>query len=127
MRTLAHQNGVILEEPEYFGSRCFAKEASSAFHELAAELNSRTEDIHAQVSILRAAACEAIERGDLGLLEKVFEFLDHVLAQPNLHPEIENAIAISFLSPNEFERSENGTLAWARLPERLKRVVQFES
>lgn len=126
MKPLAHRFGVMLEEPDYFGSRSFSAEASLSFPKLSLQLAEEPEDIHLQMGALGTAAREAIENGDLGFLQSLFEFLESVLVRPKLHPEIENAVAISFLAPIDFEKSETGRRAWKLLPNHLKDVLQKE-
>jgi hypothetical protein len=126
MKPLPDKAGVMLEEPEYFGSRSFSAEASMRFPRLAARLTEESECIHLQMGTLGATAREAIEHGDFLLLVSFFEFLESVLGRANVHSEIENAMAISFLSPVEFEKTEAGRRAWELLPARLKHVLQKE-
>jgi hypothetical protein len=124
MKTLAHKTGVLLEEPEYFGSRSFCKEAISRFPRLASQLAEDKEHIHLQMGAFATAARSAIEARDFAFLTGLFGFLDEIMSRPNVHCEIENAIAISFLAPVEFKESEAGRHAWDLLPEKLKRLLQ---
>ena len=113
-----------MEEPEYFGARCFSDEAIKQFPELAAELRHDAELLHVQMGTLKSSAHAAIERGDLAFLRRVFAFLEDVLSRQRVHHEIENAVATSFLMPADFEVSETGRQAWQSLPERVKHVLQ---
>lgn len=126
MKTLAHKTGVLLEEPECFGPRSFAAEASLRFPKLATRLAEEAELIHLQMGTLGTAAREAIENGDFVFLKNLSEFLEDVLVRPKLHPEIENAMTISFLAAAEFEKSTNGRQAWKTLPDHLKNTLQSE-
>ena len=49
MKPLAKSKGVMMEEPEYFGARCFSDEAIKQFPELAAELRHDAELLHVQM------------------------------------------------------------------------------
>ena len=113
-----------MEEPEYFGPRCFSDEVIRCFPELATDLRRDAELLHVQMGSLASLARAAIERGDLPFLRRVFVFLEDVLSRPRVHPEIENAVATSFLLPADFETSETGRQVWHSLPERLKHVLQ---
>ena|SRR5437867_4152112 len=124
MKELAKSKGVMMEEPEYFGPRGFSEEAIRVFPELAVELRREGELLHVQMGSLASSARGAIEHGDLPFLRRVFAFLDDVLSRPRVLPELENAVATSFLLPADFEASATGRDAWALLPERVKRVLQ---
>lgn len=126
MRKLAKSKGVLTEEPDYFGPRCFSEEAIKQFPELTAELVRDAELLHVQMGTLASSARAAIERGDLAFLRRLFAFLEEVLSRPRLHPEIENAVEISFLLPADFEGSVVGKQMWQSLPEKLKNVLQQE-
>lgn len=112
-----------MEEPEYFGSRCFSEEAIRQFPELATELTQQADLLHGQMGILKSSAHTAIERGELVFLRRLFAFFEDVLSRQRVHPEIENAVAISFLLPADFEASETGRQVWQSLPDRLKHVL----
>jgi hypothetical protein len=123
MKQLAKSKGVLMEEPEYFGARCFSDEAIRRFPELATELAQDVELLHVQMGTLASAARSAFETGDTALARRVFDFLDEILARQRLHPEVENAMATSFMLPADFEASETGRQMWQSLPERLRHVL----
>jgi len=124
MKPLAHKKGVLVEEPEYFGPRCFSEEAIKAFPELIAELSIDAELLHVQMGTLASSGRVAIERGNAAFLRRLFAFLDDVLSRARLRHEIENAVATSFLLPADFEGSETGRQAWQSLPEKLRRMLE---
>ena len=124
MKPLAHNRGVLVEEPEYFGPRCFSEEAMRAFPELATALAEDAESLHAQIGTLASAGRSAITRGDGTFLERLFSFTEDVLSRTRLHPEIPNAVVISFLVPADFTASELGREAWQSLPQKLKRLLE---
>ena len=113
-----------MEEPEYFGPRSFSDAAIRHFPELAAELGQDAALLHVQMGVLASSARTAIERGDVTFLRRLFAFLDDVLSRQRVHPEVENAVATSFVMPADFEVSETGRQMWQSLPERLKHVLQ---
>jgi hypothetical protein len=124
MKSLPQNRGILAEEPEYFGVRCFSAEAIRQFPELASELTKDAHLLHVQMGTLAGCARSAIERGDPVFLRRVIAFLDEVLSRHRIHPEIENAVATSFLAPADFETSETGRQAWGSLPERVRHALQ---
>jgi hypothetical protein len=68
MKPLAHKTGILLEEPEYFGSRSFCKEATGRFPHLTSQLTEDKERIHLKMSTLATAARSAIETHDVAFL-----------------------------------------------------------
>ena len=114
MKSLAQNKGVLVEEPEYFGARCFSEEPVARFPELTAQLAHDAGNIHVPMGTLASAVRAALESG----------FLAEILARQRLNPEIENAVAISFLAPAEFEQSDAGRRARLLLPERLKHMLR---
>ena len=124
MKPLAKSKGVLLEEPEYFGRRCFSAEAIRRFPELTTELTRDGELFHVQMGTSAFSARTAIERGDPAFPHRMFAFLEDVLSLPQALPEIQNAVATSFLLPADFDASETGRQVWKSLPERVKHVLQ---
>ena len=112
-----------MEEPEYFGARCFCAEAIKQFPELAGELAKDANLLHVQMGTLACSARTAIECGDIVLLRRVLAFLEEVLSRQRIHPDIKAAVATSFLLPADFEASETGKQAWRSLPDRLRHVL----
>jgi hypothetical protein len=62
MKPLAQNKGVLVDEPEYFGSRCSSDEAIRAFPELPAELAKDAELLHVQMGTL---ASQSTLNGDI--------------------------------------------------------------
>ena len=124
MKPLPDKKGVLLQEPEYFGAQCFSAEAVARFPELAARLVCDAGQIHLQMGALASVARDAIESDDFALASRLFAFLSDTLARERLHHEVENAIAISFLEPSEFEQPGRWREALRLLPETLKRVLR---
>src|SRR5438045_1867653 len=124
MKLLPEHRGVLLEEPDYFGARCFSKHAVARFPEISAELLSDSGLLHVQMSALASLARTAIASGDTPLLSRIFIFAEEVLSHPRLHPEVENAVWISFLTHEDFEQSDAGRRAWDLLPVKLTHILQ---
>jgi hypothetical protein len=127
MKPLPQNHGILAEEPEYFGARCFSEEAVARFPELAAQLTPDAGSLHLQMGTLGSATRVAIETGNAAFFTRVFNFLSDILTRPRLHPEVENAVALSFLTPADLQRSDSGRRAWLSLPERLKHALQNAS
>ena len=123
MKPLAHNRGVLVEEPEYFGPRSLSDGAVRAFPELATALAGDAESLHVQVGTLAAAGRSAITRGDRRFLERLFAFVEDVLSRPRLHPEIPNALVTSFLTPMDFDASESGREAWQSVSPKLRQLL----
>ncbi|HEY3854251.1 MAG TPA: hypothetical protein VGO67_07670 [Verrucomicrobiae bacterium] len=123
MKPLANSKGVLMEEPEYFGPQSFSVEVIAQFPEKAAELTENSGILHIQMGLLASAARKAIEVGDTVFLKRVFRFINDILARERLHPDVEDAVADSFLTLTEFEQSEAGRNAWNLLPEKLRRLI----
>jgi hypothetical protein len=118
MKPLPNHRGILLEEPEYFGDRCFSDAVLQTFPEITAL---REGGLHIQITSLAEAARMAIAANDSVFLARTFTFLETILTTPRLHPEVENAVAISFLAQGDFENAQ-----WASelVPEALKRIIR---
>jgi hypothetical protein len=123
MKILANGKGILEQEPDYYGPKSFHDEAFSKFPELLGDLD-ESSGLHVLVASLATAGRSAMETGNASFLDRLFTFSESVLLREKLHPEIRNALLISFLVPEDFERSEAGRKVWARLPERTKHVLQ---
>jgi hypothetical protein len=123
MKPLAQKKGVLVEEPDYFGPRCFSQEAIRAFPELAQELTRHAELLHVQMGALASAGRAAIAHRDIAFLDRLFTFVEDILSRPRLHHEIPNAVANSFLLPADFDSSDTGRQVWQSLPEKVRRVL----
>src|SRR5437588_7907453 len=124
MKPLPDKKGVLLQEPEYFGALGFSAEAVARFPDLAPQLARDVGQIHLQMGTLASVSRDAIESDDFALASRLFAFLSGILSRERLHHEVENAIAISFLAPAEFEQSGRWRQALALLPEALKNVLR---
>jgi hypothetical protein len=124
MKPLGGNKGVLVEEPDYFGPRCFSEQAISAFPELAPELTRDAELLHVQMGTLASAGRTAIRRGDTPFLDRLFVFIQDVLSRPRLHHEIPNAVVTSFLLRADFDQSATGREIWRRLPEKLRGLLE---
>jgi hypothetical protein len=107
MPLLPDGRGALLEEPDYFGPRTFLRSALQRFPQLAEDLDDGS-GVHLTMAALGRFAVVAVGRGDVGRAHAIVQFVEEVLAQPRLDPEIRNAVAISFVDPIDLEDSEAG-------------------
>lgn len=117
----------MLEEPEYFGQQTFIAAMAERFPMLR---NDPDIDIgvHIAMGALARLTMDAIRNRNRTLIRQVFEFLDNTLARPSLHPEITNAIAVSFIQRSQLLATEFGTTTWELAPRAVRElIVQGES
>ena len=79
--------------------------------------------VHATMAALADAARRAIATGDLPALRRLSAFVAAAAGRPDADPEIENAVAVSFLEPDDLA-GPHGPAAWDALPERLRTLVR---
>jgi hypothetical protein len=123
MKPLACWKGTLEEEPDYYGPKSFCSDAISHFPVLTQDLVADT-GLHILVAKLAEVGRSALEAENVAFLDRLFAFLESVLSLQKLHPEIKNALIISFLLPVDFERSAVGRQVWRTMPERLKHVLE---
>jgi hypothetical protein len=103
-----------------YDERAFSRDVIRELPELASELRSDEDLLHVQVGLLGRVAREEIERSNLHLAPRIFAFLDQALAQPRAITEIANAIAISFVTLDELQKTDAGRRALEMMPPKLK-------
>jgi len=122
MKILRDARGELLEEPDYYGPRSFLADACQTFPELHSD-----PDITIGTHILMAAigrlTMHAVAAGNVGLAQSIFMFLDQVLRRAPLHPEIPNAVAISFLDPGQLQTSSIGRQIWKSMPDSIRDLL----
>jgi hypothetical protein len=107
MALLPDEQGRLLEEPEYFGERTFLKEVVRRFPELANDPDIEN-GIHLAMAALGRLAVHAIREGNTTRAQTAIQFLVEVLQRPRVHPEVRNAMAISFVDPEELGTFQAG-------------------
>lgn len=107
MALLPDHQGRLLEEPEFFGERTFLKSVLERFPELLHEPDIEI-GIHLSMAALGRLAVSALRVGDTNRAHATVEFLEGVLRSPRLHPEIRNAVTISFVDSGELGAFEEG-------------------
>jgi len=118
---LPDDQGVLLE---MYDSEQFSSDAIASFPELRAELVQNAGLLHVQMGTLATAVRKGIASGDLVLALQVCVFLDTLLANPRAHPEIENAVAISFLEAVELRNTTAGRSFLDQLPARIREILR---
>jgi hypothetical protein len=122
MAFLPDDQGRLLEEPEYFGERTFLKNAVQRFPELAEDPDIKI-GIHLSMAALGRLAVRAVREGDTKRAHATIEFLDEVLRSPRLHPEIPNAVAISFVDPVELSTFHEGRRFLESMPATIRDLL----
>src|SRR5262249_51330157 len=117
---LAHRGGILLER--YDGGP-FSVDAITRFPTLREELEEDEGLLHLQMSTLARAVGRSVATGNVGLAKDIFAFVDQALRHPKASPEIENAVALSFIEPSDLRKSELGRTLLAGMPPTLKAVL----
>jgi hypothetical protein len=123
MILLPNDGGQLLEEPEYFGEGTFIKKALARFPELADNPDIEI-GIHSTMAALARFAVDAIRNGKTEQARATVEFLEEVLRSPRLHPEIRNAVAISFVDPAEMYSFEAGRAFLDSIPAVVRELLK---
>ena len=119
---LPDNDGELFQESEVFGRHAFLKAILIEFPGIANRFD-KSDGIHVAMGTLHQVCSDAIRSSDFDLVKKVFQFLERVVTKPKVDSEIENAVAISFLTPSELTDSSNGKKALDILPERFRRII----
>jgi hypothetical protein len=114
---LPNHEGVLVAS---YDELSFSNDAIVMFGAQIPELIEEAGSIHTQVGTLGGYI---LESKDSLLANKIFQFLDKVLTDPKSVSEIENAVAISFLSASELRKSIAGVVYWGSIPEKLRNVL----
>ena len=116
-KKLPNHEGVLVAS---YDELAFSKDAVALFGEQIPELGEDVSSIHTQVGLLGSF----IRKSKDGFVaKKIFDFLEQVLANPKATSEIENAVAISFLSASELRDPIAGQVYWRNIPSNLKHVL----
>ena len=117
---LPDDSGVVLE---MYGNEQFSRDVTDNFGDLRDELEENAGLLHVQMGTLAAAVRRALGSGDAAFPLRVCAFLDKTLAHPRAIPEIENAVAISFVDACEFRGTEPGQTVLGQMPERVRVIL----
>lgn len=122
MALLPDEQGRLLEEPEYFGERTFLQNAVQRFPELADDPDIEI-GIHLSMAALGRLAVRAVRDGDSNRAHATVDFLEEVLRRPRLHPEIRNAVAISFVDSVELGTFQEGRRFLDSMPTTIRDLL----
>src|SRR6185503_16848632 len=96
--------GQLLEDGDYLGVRTFERMAIERFPELRSDPEIAT-GVHLCMAALARVTMQAVRAGEAQRAAEVFTFLNQVLQQPNVHRDIQDAVAQSFVVPAELVSS----------------------
>ena len=122
MKRLPNEGGRLIEEPDYFGERAFLREVLERFPQLADDPVVEM-GIHLSMAALGRLTLSALRQGDVNGASAAVEFLAGILANPRLHPEIRNAISISFLEPRDLATFQAGRDFWDAMPPSVRQLL----
>jgi hypothetical protein len=123
MALLPDEQGRLFEEPEYFGERTFLANAIQRFPELADDPDINI-GVHLSMAALGRLTVRALREGDTKRALATIDFLDEVLRSPRLHPEIRNAVAISFVDPGELGTLKEGRRFLDSMPATIRDLLR---
>jgi hypothetical protein len=122
MALLPDAQGRLFEEPEYLGERTFLTNAVQRFPELADDPDIKI-GVHFSMAALGRLAVRAVRAGDTKRAHATIDFLEEVLRSPRLHPEIPNAVAISFVDPVELGTFQEGRRFLDSMPATIRDLL----
>jgi hypothetical protein len=117
---LPDDNGVLVDT---YGNERFSRDVIDAFPSLRQDLVSSAGVLHVQMALLGELVRRSLDSGDMKLAKRVCVFLDRTLDEPRVSPEITNAIAISFLVPDQLQATEGGCDLLEQMPIRLRAIL----
>jgi len=112
--------GVMLEMYE---SEQFSRDVIDSFPDLRTELVQSAGLLHVQMAALATAVRAGTASGKMVFALQVCSFLNTVLAHPRAHPEIENAVAISFVAAAELRATAVGRSVLDQMPARVREIL----
>ena len=87
------------------------------FPELANEIEDDSGLVHLEMSALERLANRSIKSGDISTLKRTYEFVGNMARHlSEVHPDVVNAIHVSFLEGLHFANKNHGEKAKALLP-----------
>ena len=119
-KELPDRKGVLVDT---YGSAEFSRDVIRQFPSLQSDLEEDAGLLHVQMGTLGGSVRQAIASGDLALPLQVCRFLGEILARKRLHPEIENAVAISFVDAKILRESDAGRQLLDQMPKRVREVL----
>jgi len=119
-KVLAGKKGKLLKKYDGFD---LAHDAAARFLDLQDQLRSAENQVHLLMQAFATATVEAVRKSDLPTVLSIWSFLEKVLSNPQLDPELANAVRISFLNQNDLLINDSGKEALEKMPPRLRQLV----
>jgi hypothetical protein len=110
-----------VDEPE------FRRLLMKHFPELSEEIEDDEGLIHMQMGSLENMANRCIKAGELHYLKNIYEFIDDLARhQCEVHPDVINAINVSFLEGLNFENKSHGEAAKSMLTPAMRKMWEAQ-
>jgi hypothetical protein len=120
MKVLADGKGAMVEYP--FGERELRAAILSSLPRLAKEIDD-ADHVYSLVSTLDRAVMHALDQHDEPAAREILEFVGNVVTRSDVHPDILNAVGVSFVKAESFRASAVGMRLWREMPERLRELI----
>lgn len=108
---------------ESYGAEAFGRDAAARFPAFAGEFEEDLGLLHSHMATLARIARQALTAGDRETIRRVSAFVEEALLHPRAVSEIENAVAISFLTRDDFIGSPDGQAVFEQLPDRIRMIL----
>ena len=118
-KQLPDKQGILLD---VYGNGELNRDVIRQFPTLREDLEENADLLHVQMGTLAHAVREAVTVGEVELPLKICRFLGETLSNPRAIPEIENAVAISFVEARELRATVAGRMVFARMPHRVQEI-----
>lgn len=110
-----------IDEPE------FRRLLMVHFPELSEEIEGEEGLVHLEMGSLEGLANRCIKAGDLAHLKKIYEFIDDLARhQSEVHPDVINALHVSFLEGLNFENKSHGETAKSMLTPAMRKMWEAQ-
>jgi hypothetical protein len=106
-----------------FSRRDFWAEVKERLPEVADRIEPWADHVHIVMAELAEAARQAIPKQDRDFLGRLLALLDETVEKPGADPEIENAVAISFLTMDDL-MLPHGNEVWRVLSAKMRWLIQ---
>ena len=119
-KELPDKRGVLLD---MYGNAEFSRDLIRQFPMLRVDLEEDAGLLHVQMGTLAAAVRQALTLGQIELPLRICQFLSETLNKPRAIPEIENAVAISFVEAREFRTTVTGRMVLDQMPKQVQQIL----
>ena len=112
---------------DYLDEAAFRAAVVEEFPQLRTDVDGFEDLTHLVTGALERLANEFIRAGDLQELQGIFEFVAYLARHSSqLHPNVLNALHVSFLEGLQFEHPRHGKAAKAALPPVLRQMWEAQ-